>query len=139
MPTAATNKRIENIIEKMLELKDQQDELKKAHTAAINKIGERYNKWEKKLAEIMIRERMELFGTESGLEAERKMAIFGTIKDPKKLHDYVEKYDAWDLLGNKIGTLAYRARLNDGIKVPGVEQFKKYTINVKRKKARLKR
>lgn len=136
MATKAANKRIENIISKMLEVKTELDALKKKHTTEQNKLGERYNKWEVKLHEIMKEENMNIFQSDNGFKAERKMAIHGNVKDPKKLHNYIVKNDAWDLLGNNVKTLAYRQRLEDGERVPGVESFKKFTINVKKLKGK---
>ena len=49
--------------------------------------------------------------------------IAGSIKDWDRFTAYVKKHNAFDLLERRVGQTAFRARIEAGALVPGVEAF----------------
>lgn len=133
---AAAKRKLTLLLDKMAQLNDEMDVIKKTHTAKINSLGEKYNKMELELAQIMKSEKMTIYGNDHGVVAERKSDVYPDLKDYEALKKYIVKEQAWDLLGKTIGTLAFRERLANGIKVPGVIKFTKYKYVIKRVKGK---
>lgn len=65
---------------------------------------------------------------------EIKKEIFPSVKDWTKFYAYIAKNKAWDMLQKRTSSTAYRDRLRDGKKIPGVEKFTKVTLKLKAKK-----
>jgi len=55
------------------------------------------------------------------------------IKDRAKLEAYVKKNDALDLFQNRINMEAYKARIENGEKVPGTDTYEDISVTVTRR------
>jgi len=56
-----------------------------------------------------------------------------TIKDQRAFQKYVKKHGAFDLYQNRVATKAWKARLDDGEAVPGIEIFKKVSVSIRKR------
>lgn len=68
------------------------------------------------------------------LIAEKKFSAFPSIKNRPKFLKFVIANDAYDLFQNRVSATALKEREAEGVKVPGVEVFKKWYISVKTKR-----
>lgn len=58
--------------------------------------------------------------------------VVPTVKDWSKLYQYVRDNDAWDMLDKRCNAAAFRARLDDGVEVPGVEAYEVEDLSITR-------
>jgi len=62
----------------------------------------------------------------------KQEAIMPIPKDWELIHDYVKQNDAFFLLYKQISAVAYRELLEAGEEIPGVEQYNRITISVRK-------
>jgi glycerophosphoryl diester phosphodiesterase len=65
-----------------------------------------------------------------GVAGIRKLRI-PQIKNLREFHKYVLRNKALDLLQNRVSSTAWKARLDEGERVPGIEVFNKVSISVR--------
>lgn len=58
---------------------------------------------------------------------------FPSIKDRRKFDRYVRKHNAFDLFQNRINSKAYKARVEEGEEVPGVNVFERVSISIRKR------
>lgn len=68
------------------------------------------------------------------LSAEKRFSAFPSIKNLPKFLKFVVANDAFDLFQKRVSATALKEREAEGVKVPGVEVFKKFYISVKVKR-----
>jgi hypothetical protein len=52
-----------------------------------------------------------------------------SVKDWTKVYEYIQKTGEFDLLEKRMGKLAYKERIEHGVRIPGVETFWNKTIS----------
>lgn len=95
---------------------------------------------EMKAEESALRAEIAKMLEESGVEgatgsianARRTTKTVGNVKDWTLLFQYVKDNDAFDMLQRRVNDAAFRARLEDGEAVPGVEPFVVHDLSVTR-------
>lgn len=123
-------------------LTDQLGRLKEQHDAAnalvkkaeekVKKIAEKYNAKESELHQAMKDEGTEL-GSGRLYKGSVQKTVHPSVKDWNKLYAYIARTKSWDLLQRRMSSTAYRARLEDGKRVAGVESFTKLRIKLTKK------
>ena len=58
--------------------------------------------------------------------------VVPTVKDWSALYQYIRDTDAWDMLDRRCNAAAFRARLDDGVQVPGVEAYEVEDLSITR-------
>ena len=115
-----------------LKLDEVDVEIKK-HEVKKQKIKEKYVDKEDEIWNSFTKEELDgAFGKTASVEIKRE--IFPSVKDWPKFYTYIAKNKAWDMLQKRTSSTAYRDRLKDGKKIPGVEKFTKVTLKLKAKK-----
>lgn len=104
--------------------------------ADLSKIIDKLNgirKLEKSISELKTQKEIEIIRalefenaegarTELGSVKLRRETV-ASVKDWVKFYSYIYKNKAFDLLQKRVGNAAYRARIDDGKKIPGVEPY----------------
>lgn len=54
------------------------------------------------------------------------------VVDWAALHKYIQRHGALQLLQRRVSVEAYRELLNDGMTPPGIQEFEKVTLNVRK-------
>ena len=84
-----------------------------------------------------ILQRMQKEGLETSGGKLAKITIqdktFPDVFDWDKFYKYIKKNDAWDMLQKRVSSVAYKARLDDKVKVPGVKKFTKHSLLMRKK------
>lgn len=121
-----------------LKLGDQIDKIRAAdlEIAATNKLLTEQKRRRAKLEDRLLRsfDKDDIDGCKgkTGVASLRRLRI-PQIKNLRRLHKYILKHDALDLLQNRVSSKAYMARLEEGESVPGVEVFTKVSISVRKR------
>lgn len=84
---------------------------------------------EKKLLNIMADQEVDSARGRTAVAGIRSTLI-PTIKDRSKFQRFVIKTRSWDLFQNRVSKEAWQARIEDGIKVPGIEVFKRVRLSI---------
>ena len=58
--------------------------------------------------------------------------VVPTVKDWAALYQYIQSTQAWDMLDKRCNAAAFRARLDDGVEVPGVEAYEVEDLSITR-------
>lgn len=58
-----------------------------------------------------------------------KEAAIPVVKDWEKVYEYIKKYDAFDILQQRLSPVAIRERREDG-DIPGIEDMAQFTLGV---------
>lgn len=59
-------------------------------------------------------------------------SIEPTPKDWDKIYTFVQEHGAWDLMYRRINSKAYRDRLESEGDIPGIEQFNKIKLSIRK-------
>jgi hypothetical protein len=62
-----------------------------------------------------------------------RTAEFPSIKDRQKFDKYVLKHRALDLFQNRLSSKAWKARVEEGEKVPGIAVFERIRISIRKR------
>lgn len=58
--------------------------------------------------------------------------VVPAVKDWAALYQYIQSTQAWDMLDKRCNAAAFRARLDDGVEVPGVEAYEVEDLSITR-------
>jgi hypothetical protein len=115
-------------------LKTLDDEIK-AQSKILQEMKSRRYKMETRLLKDFESKDIEGCKGKKGVARVRR-ATFYSIKDRRKFEKYVLKHRALDLFQNRISAEAYKARLDEGEKVPGITSFDRFGITVTKRGAK---
>ena len=65
--------------------------------------------------------------------ASRNISLVATVADWDKVFAYVKRHNAFDLIQKRINNAAARERWDDNKEIPGVEQFDRVTLSLRKR------
>lgn len=101
--------------------------------AALRKLKQKRAKLETKLLKAFDKDAIDGCKVKHGTARIRK-ADFPSIKDRKAFDAYVLKNKALDLFQNRVSSTAWKARLEDGQKVPGISVFTRIGVTITKRR-----
>lgn len=114
-------------VDRLFKLKE---EKKKAETS-VKKISEKINSLEKEIFNSLKEENLEgAMGKVAKISISK--STYPSVENWDKFYKYIQKTGDFDLLQRRPSTQAYRSRLEDGEKIPGVTPFTKISMNLRK-------
>lgn len=104
-------------------------EKKKVAESAVKEISAKIKEKEDSIFDTISKEKLEGAVGKLARCSIRKSTV-GNIVDWNQFCKYMSRTKAWDMVQKRIALQAYRARLEDGKKVPGVEAFTKVSLSL---------